>query len=345
MAENFSSTAEALAPRGRIVATVDPEIERARKAAEVIGDAKPYASVEEAFDSVDAVMLILPHHVHHSVAMQCLEAGKHVFLEKPMANTEQQCLDLIRASEASGQVFMIGYVMRYHPLVQKLKELLDTQEFGEVFEISIWTEQYTYVPPERWSSSAERMGGGQLFSHGCHYIDLMLWFLGRPIKGVHMGTKLGTPWMDWEGTSHVTMEFEGGALGYHGGTWGARGTRLRYSMHAHCTEAMLEVDIKKGQLIAHRTKGVEKAPSQTSTRHEEMFLEGTEHLLLEAPPQKPVTFEMQHFLDCIEQGKPPLTNARDSLQGLRVIWRLYEAERAGKVADLQGLGFDENPGQ
>ena len=64
-------------------------------------------------------------------------------------------------------------------------------------------------------------------------------------------------WMEKEGTSNVTMRFESGALGYHFGTWGARGTRLSYSFHAHCTEGMLEFrltsdDFETEQLIYHK---------------------------------------------------------------------------------------------
>ena len=83
----------------------------------------------------------------------------------------------------------------------------------------------------------ETLGGGQLFSHGCHYIDILLAWMGQPVSGTHLGTNFGTPWMEGEGTSNVSLKFANGALGYHFGTWGAKGTRLRYSFHAHCTGA------------------------------------------------------------------------------------------------------------
>jgi len=203
--------------------------------------------------------------------------------------------------------------------VRRVKELLDGDDFGEVFQVSIWTEQYTRRPPEHWMCSAARLGGGQLFSHGCHYIDLMLWFLGEPVEGTHVGTNCGTPWMEKEGTSNVSMKFESGALGYHFGTWGAKGTRLGYSIHAHCTEGMIECDIHGGRLLAHTPDGVET--------------------LMEAEQGKYVQSELAHFLECVETGRRPLTDARTSLQGLRVIWRLYEAESRGEVADLRGCGF------
>ena len=80
----------------------------------------------------------------------------------------------------------------------------------------------------------------------------MLAWMGNPVEGVHIGTNFGTPWMEGEGTSNVSMKFENGALGYHFGTWGAKGTKLKYSFHAHCTDGMLEADLKRGLLILHR---------------------------------------------------------------------------------------------
>ncbi|OGG45753.1 MAG: hypothetical protein A3F84_12180 [Candidatus Handelsmanbacteria bacterium RIFCSPLOWO2_12_FULL_64_10] len=310
-----------LRDRLQVVAAVDVDEGKARATAELLEGARPATDFRDALDDVDAALLVLPHHLHHPIGLACLEAGKHVLLEKPMANSEQECLDLIAASEKTGRILMIAYCMRFHPLVARMKELLDQKAYGDAFQVSIWTEQLTRYPPDHWASKAATLGGGQLFSHGCHYIDILLWYLGRPVRGLHLGTNSGTPWMEREGTSNVTVEFEGGRLGYHFGTWGARGTRLAYSFHAHCTEGMLEADITHSKLLVHRKGNVET--------------------LMEAEPGKPTENEMAHFLDCIETGKRPLTDGPGSLQGLRVIWRLYEAEQRHAVADLRGLGLDE----
>jgi predicted dehydrogenase len=64
---------------------------------------------------------------------------------------------------------------------------------------------------------------------------------------------------------------------------------------------------------------------------------------MEADTGKHTENEMAHFLDCIESGRQPLTDGPGSLQGLRLIWRLYEAEQLGVMADLSGLGLDELP--
>lgn len=310
-----------LGPDAKLVATVDIDEQRARESAVLLGAEKSVTNFEDILGDVDAVLVSLPHHLHHKVGMDCLKAGKHVLMEKPLANTEQECLDLIEAADRYNRVLMVAYCMRFHPLVRRFKEVLDQRAYGEVYQISIWTEQYTFWPSDHWGRSAANLGGGQLFSHGCHYIDLLLWMLGRPVEGTHVGTNYGTPWMEQEGTSNVAMKFESGALGYHFGTWGAKGTRLGYSFHAHCTEGMLELHLASGKLIAHAN--------------------GEETVLFEAESDKPLRNETMHFLDCIRTGSKPLTNGPDSLQGLRVIWRLYDAERRGVVADLRGLGIED----
>ena len=309
-----------LGDRLKITACVDIERERAQNAAAQYGGVAA-TSVAEVLDEVDAVLIALPHHLHHEIGMQCLHAGKHVLMEKPLANSEADCLDLIGAAKENNVTLMVAYCMRFHPLLMRMKELIESKIYGETFHLSLWTEQLSQDSPGSWATRAATLGGGQLFSHGCHYIDLMLWMLGQPLSGTHTGTNFGTPWMEKEGTSDVSIKFENGAVGYHGGTWGARGSRLYWSFHAHTEGGMLEVDYAKGQLLLHRWD-VEP------------------EILLESEPYcKYMENEMAHFLSCIETGATPFTDGFDSLQGLRVIWRLYEAEAENRVADLRGLSL------
>lgn len=331
MARGHASRFSMILDQVEVVAAVDVVREKAQAVADLLPGgtmvAEDYRSV---MDDVDAMLLVLPHHLHHPVAMDCLSHGKHVLVEKPMANSEQECIEMINAAREADRVLMVAYCMRFHPLVTKMKELIETKAYGECFQLSLWTEQFTQYPPDHWISSAKTLGGGQLFSHGCHYIDLMLWMMGKPTWGTHFGTNFCTPWMEREGTSHVTIEFENGALGYHQGTWGARGTRLRYSFHAHCEEGMIEAAVADGKLILHS----EMAPHKPGETERE-----AQQVLLEAPNAKPTEVEMAHFIDCIKTGEKPLTDAVGSLEGLQVIWKLYEAEEKKELADLRALGL------
>ena len=321
MANTHARRFEEQGERVQLTAAVDIELPKAQAVAALVPGAQAFADFHDALPLVDAVLIAAPHHLHHAITKDCLEAGKHVLLEKPMANSEAECRDLIATAARVQRTLMIAYCQRFNPLVLKVKELIDARAYGPCFQLSIWTEQHTERAPDNWMCRAGTLGGGQLFSHGCHYIDLLLWMLGRPMQGTHTGTNFGTSWMEREGTSHVSLKFASGALGYHFGTWGARGTRLRYAIHAHCLKGMIEADLHGGKVMVHQGREVQT--------------------LLDAPTQKNTVEELRHFLDCAESGKPPLTDGHGSLQGLRVIWRLYEAEDRGVVADLRGCGLDE----
>ena len=308
-----------LADRMEVTCVVDILPDRAEAVAAMVPGACVETDYRRIDEQVDAVLISLPHDLHAEATLHFLSAGKHVLVEKPMANSEDECRQMIDAAAAADRKLMVAYCMRYHPLVRRMKEAIDNREYGEVFQVSIWTEQHTEPKAPHWALEAKRLGGGQFFSHGCHYIDILLWYLGRPVRGVHLGTNRGTPWMEKEGTSNAVIEFENGIMGYHFGTWGARGSRLVYSFHAHCTEGMLEADIITGKLIAH--------------------VRGEQTVLFETPPGKPMSRQMNHFLDCIENDTQPFTDPVSSIEGLRVIWKLYEAEPTATMADLRGEGL------
>lgn len=306
-----------LAGRVEVVACVDLIRDRAEAAAAALGAPLVATDFRQVLDEVDSVLGVLPHHLHHPVGLDCLRAGKHVLMEKPLAITEQQCRELQAEADRQGVTLMTGYPMRFHPLVIRLKELIDERTYGPLFHLSIWTEQYTRYQEGHWGLRTETLGGGQFISHGCHYVDLMLWLCGPPSSGVHVGGHLGTPWMEGEGTSDVIISFANGVQGYHGGTWGAKGSRLKYAIHAQCAEGLVELDFRGGEL-----------------RH----LHGTDETVLARHQlTKNVLGELTEFLDAIDEDRPPATDAEQSIQGLQVIWKLYEAEEAGTIADLTGI--------
>lgn len=301
-----------------VTACCDIDIAKAQALAEELGTEHYCIDYHDVFQYCDAVFLVLPHHLHFPIGMECIKAGKHVLVEKPMCISEKECLELTAYAEQQHVVLMTAYVCRYMPIYNFLKKCIDDKRYGEVFQVSIWTEQLTMS--NEWSKNAATLGGGQLFSHGCHYIDLLLWFLGNPKNGTHIGTKLCTPWMDHEGTSNVSIEFENGALGYHFGTWGARGSRHKYCTHAFFEQCMIELNVTDGLIYEHHTGEEPK-------------------LLDQVLIGKNTFFEIRRFAECVLLGKEVITNGFDSLQGLRVIWKLYEAEQKGIVADLRGLGI------
>ncbi len=311
-----------------ITAVCDIIRERAENVAGVLNNPLVFTDYRDMVDHVDAVLVALPHDLHYECGMFFAVHNKHVMMEKPLCNSEEECLRLIETCEKTGVTLMCAYPVRYWPGIVRLKELVDSGEFGKVFMMSVWTEQLTHYPWDHWGLTA-RLGGGQLFSHGCHYIDLLLWFLGQPVSGTHIGTNVGTEWMLREGTSAVTMKFASGAIAYHGATWGARGTRLRYDFQIQTEKGLLDYDFQKGTITFYSNESVHNPGAPSHSTQEILWDQGT----CEKLPQN----EINHFVDCVLNGKTPLTNGRSALESLRVIWKLYDAEKHNAVADLRDI--------
>lgn len=318
-----------------ITATCDINIQSAEKAAAAVGAGYVTTDYTTMSDMVDAVLVALPHHLHYTCGIFFARKGKHILMEKPLCNTEEECLRLIQVCEQEHVVLMCAYPVRHWPEMIMLKELVDSGKYGRPFMMSVWTEQLTICDELNWGASA-CLGGGQLFSHGCHYIDIMLWFLGKPVSGTHVGTNLGTPWMLKEGTSAVTLKFESGAIGYHGATWGARGSRMGSDFQIHTEKAMLEFHKESGEVRVYDQEAPHVPGIISSEQGYTVVWKRPERL-----PTKQTQYEIRHFLDCIHTGKKPVTDGYTALQGLRLIWKLYDAEAHGVVADLRDCALPE----
>ncbi|TKJ32792.1 MAG: dehydrogenase [Planctomycetes bacterium B3_Pla] len=130
---------------------------------------------------VKAVFIVVGHHLHASCICEALAAGKHVFVEKPLAMNKDE-LDLVTGAvgEASGQMIMVGFNRRFSPHILKIKEL--TEGRGEPLCMNM-TINAGYIPPDHWTQDPER-GGGRIIGEGCHFIDLLSYIANSPVKTV-----------------------------------------------------------------------------------------------------------------------------------------------------------------
>ena len=281
-------------------------------------------------DYVDAVLVALPHDLHYECGMFFARKQKHILMEKPLCNSEEECLRLIETCEEEKVVLMCAYPVRHWPGVQKLKELIDSGEYGKIIQMSIWTEQLTLHNSETdWGTTA-RLGGGQFFSHGCHYVDMLLWFLGNPVKGSHFGTNIGTDILR-EGTSTAIFKFENGALGYHGATWGARGTRLAWDCQIMTEKGLLDFDRFKGMIKFYGQAKEHDFGSADKQSYVILWKQDDNAL------SKQTQYEIKHFAECIRTGRTPITDGKTALKSLQVIWKMYDAEKHNVVADLSDI--------
>mgnify|MGYP003695010965 CR=1 FL=1 len=161
-------------------------------------------------EQTDTVVIATQHNLHASQAIQALENGKHVFVEKPLALTHED-IDNIEAFQKDAKTMvMVGYNRRFSPHIQKIKELLQTKPSPKTF---IMTMSAGEIPKDHWTQDAE-IGGGRIIGEACHYIDLMRFLAGSKIKSFY-AVKMGKN--DFvevtEDKALISLTFEDGSMG------------------------------------------------------------------------------------------------------------------------------------
>ncbi|MGI5899225.1 MAG: Gfo/Idh/MocA family protein [Christensenellales bacterium] len=141
-----------------------------------------YSDVDDllANEDLDFVITALPTYLHAEIAIKALEKGIHVFSEKPMARTPEECVAMITAAEKNGCMLMIGHCLRYFPQYVKLKEYIDSKAFGDVIRAEFF--RYSATPLwswENWLMDFEKSGGAALDMH-IHDVDFVQWVFGLP---------------------------------------------------------------------------------------------------------------------------------------------------------------------
>jgi predicted dehydrogenase len=142
-------------------------------------------------NTIDTLMIATRHDSHALLVCRALEAGKHVFVEKPLALTSKELEHIVKTYQAVGAqqsppLLMVGFNRRFAPQVQKMKALLDSVQAPKSF---IMTVNAGEVPSHHWTQDIQ-VGGGRIIGEGCHFIDLLRFLAGCPITGVQ-GTMLG----------------------------------------------------------------------------------------------------------------------------------------------------------
>ncbi|MBQ8559713.1 MAG: Gfo/Idh/MocA family oxidoreductase [Tyzzerella sp.] len=136
-------------------------------------------SVDEVIEKSDAVLIETDVWNLTSVAQKCIDAGKHIHMDKPASGTLQEYKHLLDTAKAKNLVVQLAYMYRYNPAVQKCIELINEGKLGEIYSIN--AEMSTFHNPDykKWLTN---FGGGIMYILGSHLVDLIVYILGKPEK-------------------------------------------------------------------------------------------------------------------------------------------------------------------
>lgn len=274
--------------------------------------ARPAQSLNELVATVDAVDVCTPTDAHRDVAMEAIEGGKAVLVEKPMARTVEECASLIEAASQAGVALMPGQVVRFFPEFEAAHTAVREGRVGT--PAAVRTRRGGKAPKgsDMWFQDHTR-SGGLLLDLAVHDFDWMLWTFG-PVRSVYSrSVRLGHPveGAEYEGDyALTTLAFESGAVGHVETTWmDPAGFRVTFEV---CGSAgMIEYDSRNvATLRIHDAAGSRQESNMS-------------------PTDDPFYRELRLFVDAVVSGGPMPVAPEDGMRAVAVSRAAIESAKSG----------------
>jgi predicted dehydrogenase len=287
-------------------------------------DIEVAADYEAVLDAdVEAVFVCTPNRFSPDVVVAALDAGKHVFCEKPPGRTVQDIERMMQAERRNrGRVLKFGFNHRYHFGIMEAKKIVDERKYGEVLWVrGVYGKAEWAAYPSAWRADPAMVGGGILLDQGIHLLDLFRYFCGEFAEIKSMCT-----------TAHPDSPLEDNAFALLRTDEG-RIAMLHSSANQWKHRFTLEIFMEDGYVI------VDGMPSGSRSYRDEWLIESRKGkgFAVGNPPEM-ATFcntdpswalELSEFVDCVRNGRPVLNgSSRDADQTMRLVFGIYDADEA-----------------
>lgn len=298
-----------------VVAIASRSRDRAREYAGERDIARYYGDYRELIDDseIDAVYVPLPNRLHREWSVEAVRAGKHVLCEKPLAMDAAECLEMKHAADENNVLLMEAFMYRFHPRTEMVKRMVDEGALGRLSTIEA-SFTFRLTKPENIRFSAE-LGGGALMDVGCYCVNVIRTMTDEEptlVSALSVPTESGV-----DGRLTGLMEFPSG-------------------LHAHFDCSLLD-ERRERYIVAGETGYLEVDGA---------FLPGDQDVVVkESRGRKGETLHtikgvdeyrlmVEHFADCIAQGKKPRYNVEEAAANMRAIEALKKsARRKGEVIE------------
>jgi predicted dehydrogenase len=276
------------------------------------------SSYEEilADPSIVAIINTTPNGVHLETTRMAAQAGKHVFLDKPIANTVAEGREIARVCEAAGVVLALGYQRRRESHFRWIKGEIEAGRFGRLVqaECNISRDRLGKIDLTSWRYQAVGMPGGVMLQIGIHYVDVLEMLLG-PVKRVSgMLAQLVLPG-DNPDVASLMLEHESGAISNLTASYASASEY--YMMNVYGKEASAYYDLFNGLRCLRRG---DKAPHSVPLTENDAIRE-----------------ELEEFVACVRSGEKPETDGWWASRNLAVIRAGVESAREGRVVDVDAV--------
>jgi predicted dehydrogenase len=265
---------------------------------------------------IQAVVIATDAPSHYRLARQAIDAGKHVFVEKPMTLAPSDAEDLVTRAEAAKLVLMVGHLLEYHPCVLQLRELVDKGQLGAL--------RYMYC--QRLNLGVVRKDENAWWSLAPHDVSIILFIMqAEPVTVTAQGQAYLQKGV--EDVVFAQLKFADGRMAHIHVSWfDPHKTRMITLVGADKMATFDDMDASEKLRIYD--KGVNVAGSVVGY-DQAISIRSGDILIPKTPGGEPLRIECLHFLDCIEKGKAPRSDGRDGLRVVRVLDAATRSLKAG----------------
>lgn len=315
--------------RCQIAALCDIYPDKAEAKKEEYGlDVKVVSDYKELLhDGIDLVSICLPPYEHARTAIDFLNAGIHVLVEKPMASSLEECDLMIEAAQKSGKVLSVVAQNRFTNPIMKLKKMLDTGLAGPILHAqvdSFWWRGHCYYDLW-WRGTWEKEGGGCTLNHAVHHIDALLWMMGRPSQVQAFMSNVAHDNAEVEDLSITMLRFPNGALGQITSSVVHHGEEQQFifqGQHARISAPWkIYASSSKSNGFPEKNAELEEQLQQAYDRLPDLPYEGH-------------AAQIDNVLRAIETGEPPLIDGVSGRTTLEMIMAIYTAASTGEIVSL-----------
>jgi predicted dehydrogenase len=315
LARNFDAI-----PGSRLAWCCD-DSERARaQIAERFPGVRVAADVQEllADPALDAIAIATPVPSHAELTVRVLDAGKHCFVEKPLAQSVAGAVRAVEASARSGRVLMVGHLLEYHPGVQQLKHLADTGELGE---------RIYYIYGNRLNLGKLRADENALWSLGAHDVSVVLHLAGEePAEAVAHGESYVRDGV--EDVVFCFLRFASGLSAHLHLSWLDPHKERRFTVVGSRRMATFDDMALEGKVTIY-----DKGFDEDARGYGEYITRSGGIVSPAIPNVEPLRVECEHFVECIVEGRRPRSDGESGLRVVRVLEQLQESLDAARERD------------
>jgi predicted dehydrogenase len=259
---------------------------------------------------LDAVVLATPVPTHAELAVRVLEAGKHCFVEKPLAQSSADAERAVAAAQRAGRVLMVGHLLEYHPGVRRLKELTASGELGD---------EIYYIYGNRLNLGKLRADENALWSLGAHDVSVVLYLADEePVQVEAHGASYVRNGV--EDVVFCFMRFASGLTAHLHLSWLDPHKERRFTVVGSQKMATFD-DMELERKLTVYDKGFD----EDSRTYGEYITRSGDVFSPRVPNVEPLRVECEHFVDAIRTGQPPRSDGASGLRVVRVLEQLQES--------------------